>query len=235
LFWPRAGLLHCRGSAGNTDREFHLNFKFSQPVNVIKTLLAVTVTVFILSACESLPVSPEQSPEQQQAVVVQREAQLAAVNNWEMNGRISLVTDAEAWSGQLYWQQSAASDYFIQFNAPSGQGAMRLLGSNDGVELLLANGQSYSAKDAATLLRQETTWDIPIEGLWYWIRGLPDPQLPVKLTLNPQGSIQDMKQNGWHVQYERYQQYGTYSFPRKIVIQHEDMKIRLIVTQWTVS
>jgi outer membrane biogenesis lipoprotein LolB len=59
--------------------------------------------------------------------------------------------------------------------------------------------------------------------------------LPVKATLDSQGSIQEMRQNGWLVQYLRYQQYGSLSFPRKIVIQHDDMKIRLVVTRWTIS
>ncbi|WP_455220530.1 lipoprotein insertase outer membrane protein LolB [Kaarinaea lacus] len=208
--------------------------KISHFVKFNKVLIVV-VHGIVLSACQSMPVETEQSRMQKRAAIEQREAQLASVNNWELDGRISLVTDDEAWSGQLYWQQGTTSDYFIQFNAPSGQGAMQLLGSNDGVELRLANGKSFNAKDAATLLRQETTWDIPIDGLWFWIRGLPDPQLPVKVTLDAQGSIQDMRQNGWHVQYERYQQYGSMSFPRKIVIQHEDIKIRLIVTQWTIS
>jgi len=198
-------------------------------------LLIIAMLGIALTACQSMPAGPKLSPTQQKAVVDEREAQLASVNNWELDGRISLVTDDEAWSGQLYWQHGNTSDYLIQFNAPSGQGAMQLLGSNDGVELRMANGKSYVAKDAATLLRQETTWDIPIEGLWYWVRGLPDPQMPVRLTLNEHGSIQDMRQDGWHVQYDRYQQYGLMFFPRKIVIQHEDIKIRLIVTQWTIS
>jgi len=200
-----------------------------------KTLAVLGVIGVALMACQSIPVEPEQLRKQHQAAIEQRESQLAAVSSWELTSRISLVTNAEAWSGQLYWQQGATSDYFIQFDAPSGQGAMQLLGGHDGVELRLANGQSYNANDAEALLRRETNWDIPLGGLWYWVRGLPDPQMPVKVTLDAQGSIQDLKQNGWHVQYEQYQQYGAISFPRKIVIQREDMRIRLIVTQWTIS
>ena len=207
---------------------------FSHSLKFRQALIVFMLGV-VLSACQSMPVETQASLQQKKAAVDQREAQLAAVNSWELDGRISLITDDEAWSGQLYWQQGNTADYFIQFNAPSGQGAMQLLGSDTGVELRLANGKSYSAKDAATLLRQETTWDIPIDGLWYWVRGLPDPQMPVKLTLDPQGAIQEMRQNGWHVEYQRYQRYGSLTFPRKIVIQHEDMKIRLVVTRWTIS
>lgn len=200
-----------------------------------KLLFASIVFGCVLSACESLPVEPESVMSQDKATIQQRQSQLAALTSWQLDGRISLVTDEEAWSGQLYWEQNAASNYFIQFSAPSGQGAMQLLGSNDNVELRLANGKSFQAKDADTLLRQETNWELPLAGLWYWVRGLPDPELPVKMTLDQQGLIQDLQQNDWHIQYKRYQQYDDFYFPRKIVIQHQDMKVRLIVTQWTVS
>ena len=93
----------------------------------------------------------------------------------------------------------------------------------------------YRARDADTLLRQETNWELPIAGLWHWIRGLPDPDMPAKITLDQQGLIQDLQQNEWQIQYKRYQQFGAYYFPRKIVVQHKDMKVRLVVTQWVVS
>ena len=209
----------------------------SMEYSAVRFLLLVTALVLccFIASCESLSVKPEQVVATNNAVIEHRQSQLAVLKNWQLDGRISLVTDNEAWSGQLYWQQTSVSDYFIQFSAPSGQGAMQLLGSSKNVELRMANGKSYQAKDADTLLRQETDWELPIRSLWYWIRGLPNPDLPVKTTLDQQGLIQDLQQNDWHVEYKRYQQYDAFYFPRKMVIQHEDMKLRLIVTQWTVS
>ncbi len=189
----------------------------------------------ILIACQSLPLESQTAITQNDPAVQQRQQQLNALSSWQLDGRISLVTDEEAWSGQLYWQQNADSEYLIQFNSPSGQGAMQLLGSEEGVELRMANGNIYQAKDADTLLRQETNWDLPIDGLWYWIRGLPDPELPAQIILDKQGMIQDLQQNDWKIQYKRYQQFGAFYFPRKIIVQHQDMKVRLIVTQWVVS
>ena len=209
--------------------------RFSSSAKPYVSLAIAAVFACILSACETLPVQPEVTKTQDESRIQQRQAELAMLQSWELDGRISLVTDEEAWSGQLYWQQSAASDYLIQFSAPSGQGAMQLLGNSDSVELRMANGKSYTAKDADTLLRQETNWELPIESLWYWVRGLPNPELPMKTILDQQGLIQDLQQDDWHIQYKRYQQYDAFYFPRKIVIQREDMKVRLIVTQWTVS
>jgi len=200
-------------------------------------LLSISVLVATLSACSGFLVEPEidqQALAEQQHKVQERQQQLASLKNWRLDGRISLITSDESWSGQILWHQVEA-DYFIQFSAPSGQGAMQLQGNQEGVELRLANGEIYNAKDADTLLRKETTWDLPVSGLWYWIRGLPDPQLRHKVHLDQQGMIKELIQDNWLVQYERYQLYNNHYFPRKIVIQNNDMKVRLVVTDWVVS
>jgi len=169
-----------------------------------------------------------------QLVLKQREESLAALQNWQLDGRISLTTDDEAWSGKLYWMQNA-TNYQINFNAPSGQGALQLLGGEHGVELRLANGDLYTAKDTDTLLREQVGWELPIDGLWYWIRGLPNPKMQQSVQMDAQGLIRSLEQENWVIEYDRYQQYRGYQFPRKIVIESEDMKVRLIVSRWNVS
>lgn len=188
----------------------------------------------VLAGCETTKTLPTELSNQQQRLVEQRQTQLKTLQHWQLSGRVSMITSEESWSGQLYWQQGP-SDYLIHFSAPSGQGAMQLSGDETGVELRLANGDTYRAEDADTLLRQETTWDLPIAALWFWIRGLPDPAMPLKAQLDPQGLITDLTQKEWRIHYNSYQQYDQYYFPRKIVINNRDTKLKLIVTQWRVS
>ena len=195
--------------------------------------------LYSLSGCSqwSIDVSSESNVQQralQQKLVDQRVGQLAHVNNWELVGRFSLVTESEAWSGRIYWRQ-LQNNFLIQFNAPSGQGAVQLSGNDDGVEMMLANGDSYQAKDADTLLRQETTWDLPVSRLWFWLRGLPVPQLAYRIQSDDLGQISELVQDQWLVEYKDYQQYGSYHFPRKIFIKNKDTKVRVIVTNWAFS
>ncbi|NOZ53935.1 MAG: outer membrane lipoprotein LolB [Gammaproteobacteria bacterium] len=170
---------------------------------------------------------------QNRLALERRSESLAEIQNWQIDGRISVTTDDEAWSGKLYWQQNA-NDYQINFSAPSGQGALQLLSGEWGVELRLANGGLYTATDTDTLLREQIGWDLPISGLWYWIRGLPNPDMAQSMRLNEQGLIRTLEQGEWSIQYDRYQQYQGYQFPRKIFIESEDMSVRLIVSQWNV-
>lgn len=197
---------------------------------------AVLACGLLLTACSEWPIDSTnkdylQQQALQQKVLQQRVDQLSQVQTWQLTGRFSLVTETEAWSGQLYWRQSV-NNFLIQFNAPSGQGALQLAGDNDMVELRLANGESYQAKDAETLLRQQTSWDLPVTAMWFWIRALPDPQQPHHLQLTEQEQIKQLEQNDWHVEYDGYQQYGSLYFPRKVTIKNQDTRLRVIVTNW---
>ncbi|WP_455376131.1 lipoprotein insertase outer membrane protein LolB [Kaarinaea lacus] len=200
-------------------------------------LLAVTVT---LTACSTLTTDSESVPDKvDQAKAVQlleqRQQQLQSILRWQFNGRFSFVTDSEAWSGRLHWQQQADHEYFIQFSDPAGQGAMQLLGNEGMVELRLADGKSYQAEDAETLLRREANWDLPIQSLWYWIRGLPDPGLPLKNEMDDQGLPAKFDQGGWIVNFHSYHQVDNRYFPRKIVIEKAAMKLKLIIMNWIVE
>jgi len=197
------------------------------------------VVVLSCAACNIMPVESSDSMTNADAnnslLLEQREKQLKDINNWLLNARFSFVTDSEAWSGKLTWQQQPASDYFIHFSDPTGQGVMQLSGNNQGVELRLADGNSFQSTDAETLLRQETNWNLPIKSLWYWIRALPDHQLPLKSELDAQGLPIKFDQQGWEVTYQSYHQVDNRYFPRKIVIQKEDLKLKLIVMNWMVE
>lgn len=204
-----------------------------------RTWYFAALLLFLLAGCSrwSIDVDKKFNAQQQalqRKVVEQRLEQLTQIKNWELQGRFSLVTESEAWSGGIYWHQ-LSNNFLIQFNAPSGQGAIQLSGSSDGVEMKLANGDTYHAKDADTLLRQETSWDLPVSGLWFWIRALPIPKQSYHIKSDEQGHIMELVQNQWRVEYADYQQYGKYNFPRKIVIKNKDTKVRVIVTNWAVS
>ncbi len=203
-------------------------------------LLLLSVLVVVLSACETLPTgaggpSDTISPDEADRMIEQRQQQLQDIARWQINGRFSFLTDSEAWSGRLHWQQQGSSEYFIQFSDPAGQGVMQLIGNGEQVELRLAEDKSYRAEDADTLLRQETDWDLPIKSLWYWIRGVPDPGLPLKSEINTQGLPVNFTQQGWSVNYHGYHQVDNRYFPSKIVIEKAPTKLKLIIMDWAVE
>lgn len=198
------------------------------------------ITLLLLAGCSTMPL--DSTDESAAAITTapadwleQRKQQLAAVANWRLNGRFSLVTEDEAWSGKLDWLQQSNSDYLIHFSDPAGQGAMQLVGNDQEVELQLASGDSFRAQDPDTLLKRETDWQLPINSLWYWVRALPDPAMTLSSQSNDQHLPASFQQDNWKVSYHSYHQVDQQFFPRKITVERDAFKLKLIIMNWMVE
>lgn len=220
---------------------FSMPSKSKHPVDKTSVLpLLLIFSMMINSGCSTLYTDNEDSiieseMDRQSEALALREQQLKSIKTWVVNARFSFVTDSEAWSGKLTWQQELNNGYFIHFSDPAGQGVMQLVGNDELVELRLADGNIFQATDAETLLRQETNWNLPIKSLWYWIRALPDRSLPLTSELDAEGLPVKFDQQGWTVDFQSYHQVDNRYFPRKIVIKKDDLKLKLIIMNWMVE
>lgn len=164
-----------------------------------------------------------------------RRAKLAALQDWHLKGRIAFQLDREAWSATLHWQQHQR-EYVLRLIAPLGRGTFELSGSDAGVSLRTADNRFLQADDPEALLRENLGWDLPVSGLFYWIRGLPEPDSRADtLLLDDKGRINDLRQNGWQVSYQRYDAASGYDLPGKMTLQNERLKVRLVISDWVVS
>ena len=114
-------------------------------------------------------------------------------------------------------------------------GMIRLSGSKDIGEL--SDGeQSFQAPDAELLLLEHTGIRMPVNGLRYWLLGLPQPDKKVKnLKLDVAGRMLSLQQEEWQVTVDRYQKYNGKTLPAKLVINNHHLKVRLIVDQWQLN
>ena len=211
---------------------------------ILFLLLFLTSIIVLQTACSTLPADSSDTTERQESPPVsgkshqwldERLQQLQGIRSWSLSARFSLVTDDEAWSGKLDWVQQSNQEYLIHFSDPTGQGAMQLLGNGQWVELRLANGDSYQAKDADTLLKKETDWQLPINSLWYWVRALPDPKMSLRSELNSQALPIKFEQDDWSVIYHSYHHIDQYAFPRKIIVEKDALKLKLIIMNWVIE
>lgn len=220
-----------------------MNFIRSIPTTWYPGFLVSWLIVLLgLAGCSTL--APDSSEQTRQITDVsvtdewlgKRQQQLLEIAYWQINARFSLVTDDEAWSGKLDWRQQSNLEYLIHFSDPAGQGAMQLLGNEHWVELRLANGDFYRAKDADELLKKETDWELPISSLWHWVRALPDPKMSLSGSeLDSRDLPVKIKQNGWIVNYHSYHQVDQRSFPRKMIVEKDGFKLKLIIMNWLIE
>ena len=187
----------------------------------------------LLAACTTLPAVNRTAPELQGLWSAQQR-DLAQIHSWNVSGRLGIQTEKEGWHISFRWQQEDML-YHIVMSGPLGQAAAELQGTSQGVTLLLSDGKSVMADDPDQLLAQQLGWRVPIKGLYYWVRGLPVPEAAETHVLDGEGRLQTLDQSGWHIAYRRYGDFAGKALPTKIFLDNDDLKVRLVIDEWTLS
>jgi outer membrane lipoprotein LolB len=159
----------------------------------------------------------------------------AALSSFELNGRISLRLPKESFPGRVRWQHAPAIDE-LWFYSPVGSTVAHLRRDADGALLVTAQGREYRAQDLRQLAFEVLGWDLPLEGLPFWVRGLPWPQASAPSEeRDAQGRLTRLTQAGWQVAYLDWSPAGVRGLPSKLDLQGERLRIRLVVERWSVD
>lgn len=176
--------------------------------------LFLLVFILFLSGCATVvPPSSHQSVTQTQ--------------NWVLQGKIGVKTPEQTGSASLNWQQQG-DIYHIRFFGPLGIGAVELNGKPDHVTYTDNHGKIYQSTSAEILLKQNTGWQIPVNNLRYWIRGLPAPHIPSEKSYDSQHQLVSLQQQGWKIDYLKYQNH----LPTLIQLTRPEINLRIIVNQF---
>ena len=157
---------------------------------------------------------------------------LFELHTWQLKGRIGMQMGKQGGTASMHWQQDR-HHYFLRVVAPLGRGSYELTGSENGVVMRTGKNKLLYANDPETLLQEYFGWQVPLSGLSYWVRGLPEPDIKIDdLILDDKGRIMELSQSGWQISYIRYTKSSGYDLPGKIVMQNGKLKIRLLIRDW---
>jgi outer membrane lipoprotein LolB len=186
---------------------------------------AALLLALMLAACASAPSVAPVDWEQQQA-------RLAALDHFTASGKIALRSADQAESGSLLWQQAGNATH-IRLAGPMGLAATTV--DSDGEVLELRQGEEYSRwrlDDPA--IAQDSTWDIPLGALVYWLKGMPAPGLAVEALQfgSNDGLPMMLRQDGWTIQYGDFATFQGYTLPTRLEARREDSSARIILREW---
>lgn len=151
---------------------------------------------------------------------------------WTITGRVAVQTGEEGWSATLYWQQDR-ENYTMRFIAPLGQGTYQLNGDNRQVSLITADNKHFQASDPEDLLMDNLGWSVPVHGLRYWVRGVPEPGIETEnIIIDEQGRMTDLQQSGWRISISRYTEQDGTDLPGKLFMSNDRFKLRIVVQDW---
>jgi outer membrane lipoprotein LolB len=180
----------------------------------------------LLAGCVSQPPSVATD-----AVWEQQLAQLSALDDWQFRGKVAIATAATSESARVRWAQQGKHSEVV-LSGPVGWSSATLV--SDGSTLRLQRDGQWQefAADDYLALEDQLGWPLPVSYLPYWVRGVPAPGLPAEQLEIEGGRLLELRQAGWRVEYDDYQQAGEYQVPARMRISREGVKGKLILRDW---
>ncbi|GAA6166198.1 lipoprotein insertase outer membrane protein LolB [Sessilibacter corallicola] len=194
-----------------------------QCVQPLARLLLVAVSVVILSACESIG---------KKSSLPVYNSPAFALDNWQIRGKLGIKTESDRASSSLKWTQSELDSYQINLAGPLGQGAVKMTAKPDQFTLV-SRGKTYHSESPRQLLLNQLGWDLPVDHFQHWVKGVPSPfQRVDAIEYDDNGTLLSLSQDGWDLEFSRYQTYGSWTLPGKLTAKIQSLSLTLIIRDW---
>ena len=182
--------------------------------------------VLLFAGCAVQPVPPAS-----ESAWRAHRARIATLDDWQVQGRVAIRNADDGWNAAFDWQQQGRH-YRLRLRGPFGQGALELRGDDDGVWLQRQDRAPVYARSVEQLLETETGWRLPVRGLQDWLLGVPVNGQPAVLDWDDRGLLQSLRQDGWQIDYRRYDTVGGQQLPDRLQLQRDALQVKVVVDQW---
>lgn len=193
----------------------------------------VALAAFLLAIAGCSQLGSLSNDEQAQRLWASRQLAVSALDSWDIHARAALKLEGGAYNIGLSWKR-AAERFTILLEAPFGQGVFRIEGNaGESYRLRLPDGQVYTNSSAEALLEDVIGWSLPISGLEYWIRGLPQPGSDYRHSLDWSGRAKTIRQDRWAIKYVDYFEGPPGpALPRRINLSRDALSLKLVIERW---
>jgi len=196
--------------------------------------------LFVVSACVSVqkhPLPPDSEIAIQAAWKVHR-VNLELINTWSLKGRVAGKSNEEGFRAGVKWREQP-KEFSIDLLGPLGRKVAGINGDDISVELKTSKGESYEASNPESLMQDLFGYSLPVQGLRYWLRGIPDPQQTFsELQLDEYGRLKQLHQAGWLIEYKRYHAKDTKNqtaLPAFIKISNVTLDANIVIDRWVLN
>ncbi|MEM9255980.1 MAG: lipoprotein insertase outer membrane protein LolB [Pseudomonadota bacterium] len=161
---------------------------------------------------------------------------VASLTDWTATGKIALRQPGASESANLVWEQQG-SHTLLRLSGPLGLG--NTLVESDGSMLTIARGDERQRIDISSraAIIASTGWDLPLQALPHWLRGLPSPDYPVDEATrsSADGALESLQQDGWRISYQRYGNFNGLTLPTRLRIEGHNTLATLLIRSWQLA
>jgi outer membrane lipoprotein LolB len=164
---------------------------------------------------------------------LERRDMLREIEEFRMEGRLALNTGRRGYSGTVSWEQNDDIVDF-RFRGPFGFGGFRIHGDPEQLRVKTTAGDEFLLTDPEAEMTERFGWSLPVHSMRYWILGVSDPGLPATEVPGEEGLLESIEQGGWTVQYDGYGHAEGLLLPRRLDMEHGEVRIRVMTDRWEI-
>lgn len=199
-------------------------------MNAIKRL---TILSFCLLTACAPPRPAEQLPENKVIPLEKRKAETATVSSWEIHGAMAAKNKSKGWSATMNWVQNGPGSYQIRLMGPLGGGTVLI--DRKGSTITFKDGpKTTTSTNADELLLKQTGIRLPVNNLYYWVRGLPAPGGIQSEKHDKYNHLTQLRQSGYTIEFTKYTSVKGIDLPSMIRLEGNGVMVKVVIKNWTV-
>ena len=197
----------------------------------IRPSFVILIFTLFLSACSSVPLTPQQSTHWDK-----HQDQLEAITEYKVTGKIGYQSPEQRHSLNFQWIQKSDSSQLL-LTTFLGQTVIKATIDNGHTMIETGDGQTFEGIDPGRLMYSLTGLNLPIGYLNDWIKGLPTAA--DNFQLNELNTVEHLTkqigQTNWHLRYNSYIEKDNMLLPSSMKLTQKNTTIKIIASNWTVS
>jgi outer membrane lipoprotein LolB len=195
-----------------------------------KSLIILTA---ILAGCTTL--KPTEKPPANKVIPIEKRKEVTStITAWEISGAMAAKTSQKAWSAQLNWTQRGSHAWQIRLIGPLGGGSVLI--NRQGELVVFQDGQKkVQSTNAKALLREQTGIELPVDNLYYWVRGLSAPGAIQYQHHDAYNHLDMLKQDGYTIEFTKYTEVNGVDLPSFVRLSGHNLMAKVVIKQWTLK
>lgn len=162
-----------------------------------------------------------------------RSQQLNSLRYWNVSGAISLRHQNKTDIGSFNWAQKNKY-YDFKTYGPLNLAGIRIEGQPGRVTLWKNTKDPRYAQTPEELMSKELGWYLPLSSFLYWGRAIPAPGIPSEKTYDKYGHLSTLQQQGWSIQFTKYQGVSGMDLPRTMILDHQNLHAKIVFKRWQI-
>lgn len=176
----------------------------------------------------------KQAPTSNKVISVEQHKERAnAVSSWQIRGAMAAKNKSKGWSASMNWVQSGPSSYHIRLMGPLGAGTVLI--DKKGSSISYQDGpKRISSNNAEELLQQQTGVRLPVNNLYYWVRGLPAPGKVNSEQRDQSNHLVQLRQNGYTITFGNYTSVKGVDLPGAVRLDGDGVMVKVVIKNWSI-